>query len=36
MGTLCGGCDLYDACVKKMRFKGKYDFTYVSDSQSMR
>jgi intraflagellar transport protein 172 len=33
MGTLCGGCDIYDACVKKMRFKGKFDFTYVSDSQ---
>lgn len=33
MGTLCGGIDMYDACVKKLRFKGKYDFTYVSDSQ---
>jgi hypothetical protein len=33
VGSLCGGCDLYDACVKRLRFKGTFDFTYVSDSQ---
>jgi intraflagellar transport protein 172 len=33
LGSVCGGVDLYDACVKKQRFKGAYDFTYVSDSQ---
>ncbi len=33
VGTVCGGVDLYDACVKKLRFKGAYDFTYVSESQ---
>ena len=33
IGSVCGGVDLYDACVKKLRFKGAYDFTYVSDSQ---
>ena len=33
VGTLTGGVDLYDACVKKSRYRGKFEFTYVSLSQ---
>ncbi len=29
VGTLTGGVDLYDACVKKTRYRGKFEFTYV-------
>jgi intraflagellar transport protein 172 len=33
VGTLCGAVDSYDACVKRMTYKGKFEFTYVSLSQ---
>eukprot|EP00191_Tetraselmis_sp_GSL018_P001208 CAMPEP_0177614748 /NCGR_PEP_ID=MMETSP0419_2-20121207/22933_1 /TAXON_ID=582737 /ORGANISM="Tetraselmis sp., Strain GSL018" /LENGTH=1707 /DNA_ID=CAMNT_0019112051 /DNA_START=174 /DNA_END=5298 /DNA_ORIENTATION=- len=33
VGSLCGGVDLYDACLRKQRYKGKFEFTYVSKSQ---
>jgi intraflagellar transport protein 172 len=33
IGTLCGVCDTYDACIKRSRYKGKFEFTYVSPSQ---
>lgn len=33
MGSLCGGADLYDACLKRARYKGTFEFTYVSLSQ---
>lgn len=33
LGALCGVADLLDACVKRVRYKGKFEFTYVSPSQ---
>ena len=33
VGTLCGALDAYDACVKRMTYKGAFEFTYVSLSQ---
>jgi intraflagellar transport protein 172 len=33
VGSLCGGVDLYDACIRRHRYKGKFEFTYVSKSQ---
>ena len=33
LGSLCGAVDLYDACIRKHRYKGKFEFTYVSKSQ---
>ena len=33
VGTLCGAIDSYDACVKRMTYKGAFEFTYVSLSQ---
>ncbi|CAM9769485.1 unnamed protein product, partial [Phaeothamnion confervicola] len=33
VGTLCGVVDVYDACVQRMRYKGNFEFTYVSLSQ---
>ena len=33
MGNLTGVVDLYDACIKRNRYKGKFEFTYVSLSQ---
>jgi intraflagellar transport protein 172 len=33
VGTLCGVLDLYDACIRRCRYKGKFEFTYVSLSQ---
>ncbi|CAM9155505.1 unnamed protein product, partial [Chrysoparadoxa australica] len=33
VGALCGVVDLYDACVKRSRYKGRFEFTYVSLSQ---
>jgi intraflagellar transport protein 172 len=33
VGTLCGVCDTYDACIRRSRYKGKFEFTYVSPSQ---
>ena len=32
VGTLCGAVDLYDACIRRVRYKGKFEFTYVSKS----
>jgi hypothetical protein len=32
-GGLCGNVDLYDACVRKHKYKGKFELTYVSNSQ---
>lgn len=32
VGSLCGAVDLYDACLKRVRYKGRFDFTYVSPS----
>ena len=32
VGSLCGAVDLYDACIKRVRYKGRFEFTYVSTS----
>ena len=33
VGSLCGAVDLYDACIRRVRYKGKFEFTYVGPSQ---
>jgi intraflagellar transport protein 172 len=33
VGALCGTLDLYDACIRRYRYKGKFEFTYSSLSQ---
>eukprot|EP01060_Flectonema_neradi_P010067 TRINITY_DN17208_c0_g1_i3.p1 TRINITY_DN17208_c0_g1~~TRINITY_DN17208_c0_g1_i3.p1 ORF type:complete len:1741 (+),score=384.31 TRINITY_DN17208_c0_g1_i3:134-5356(+) len=33
VSSLCGAVDMYDACVRRYFYKGKYEFTYVSHSQ---
>jgi len=33
VGSLCGVVDTYDACLRRCRYRGKYEFTYVSLSQ---
>lgn len=32
VGSLTGAVDMYDACVKRHKYKGKFEFTYVSKS----
>ena len=32
-GNLCGSVDLYDASLKKIKLKGKFQLNYVSPSQ---
>lgn len=33
VGTLCGAVDLFDACIRRTRYNGTFEFTYVSPSQ---
>eukprot|EP00049_Salpingoeca_infusionum_P011387 m.198132 g.198132 ORF g.198132 m.198132 type:complete len:1733 (+) comp14914_c0_seq4:203-5401(+) len=33
VGNLCGGVESFDCCLKKVVYKGKFDFTYVGPSQ---
>jgi intraflagellar transport protein 172 len=33
IGNLCGSLDMYEASMKKIRYKGKFEFNYVSPSQ---
>ena len=33
LGSLCGVLDIYDACIRRSHYKGKFEFTYVSLSQ---
>lgn len=33
IGSLCGSVDVFDVCLKKSRYQGKFEFTYVSLSQ---
>lgn len=33
IGSLCGSVDIFDVCLKKSSYKGKFEFTYVSLSQ---
>mmetsp|Transcript_26109 Transcript_26109/g.57041 ORF Transcript_26109/g.57041 Transcript_26109/m.57041 type:complete len:1764 (+) Transcript_26109:195-5486(+) len=32
VGSMTGTVDMYDACVRRHRYKGKFEFTYVSKS----
>lgn len=32
VGSMTGAVDMYDACVKRNMYKGKFEFTYVSKS----
>lgn len=33
IGNLCGSLDMFDASLKKINYKGKFEFNYVSPSQ---
>ena len=33
IGSLCGSVDIFDVSLKKSRYKGKFEFPYVSLSQ---
>ena len=33
LGSLAGAVDMFDACLRRYRYKGKFEFTYVSQSQ---
>mgnify|MGYP000140699940 FL=1 len=33
LGSLCGSVDVFEICLRKARYKGKFEFTYVSVSQ---
>jgi intraflagellar transport protein 172 len=33
IGSLCGSVDIFDTCMKKALYKGKFEFTYVAPSQ---
>ncbi|CAG9326113.1 unnamed protein product [Blepharisma stoltei] len=33
LGSLCGSVDVFEICLRKARYKGKFEFTYVSISQ---
>ncbi|KAI9351150.1 hypothetical protein DFJ73DRAFT_789886 [Zopfochytrium polystomum] len=33
VGTMCGAVELFDCCLRRSRYKGKFEFTYVSPSQ---
>jgi intraflagellar transport protein 172 len=30
---MCGAVEMFDCCLKRSRYKGKFEFTYVSPSQ---
>ncbi|KAJ3205663.1 hypothetical protein HDU82_005043 [Entophlyctis luteolus] len=32
-GNMCGALEMFDCCLKRTRYKGKFEFTYVSPSQ---
>ena len=32
-GSLCGSTDIFDVCIRRVKYKGKFEFTYVSLSQ---
>lgn len=32
-GSLCGSVDVFEGCMKKARYKDKFEFSYVSESQ---
>mmetsp|Transcript_2625 Transcript_2625/g.6756 ORF Transcript_2625/g.6756 Transcript_2625/m.6756 type:complete len:1758 (-) Transcript_2625:76-5349(-) len=33
VGSLCGGIDMFDVCIRRYRYRGTHEFTYVSLSQ---
>ena len=33
LGNLCGGVELFDACIRRYKYKGKFEMIYVSNSQ---
>lgn len=33
VGNICGAVDLYDVCIKRALYKGRFELTYVSSSQ---
>ena len=33
VGTLCGAVEVFDASIKRIRIRGKFELTYVSPSQ---
>ena len=33
VGSLCGSVDVFEVCLRKARYKGKFEFVYVSVSQ---
>ena len=33
IGSLCGSVDVFEICNRKVRYKGKFEFSYVSVSQ---
>lgn len=33
LGSLCGGVDMFDVCIRRSRYRGTHEFTYVSLSQ---
>eukprot|EP00913_Durusdinium_trenchii_P007896 g7408.t1 len=33
VGSLCGGVDMFDVCIRRSRYRGTHEFTYVSLSQ---
>ncbi|GAB5360468.1 hypothetical protein AAMO2058_000630600, partial [Amorphochlora amoebiformis] len=34
-GSLCGAVDLYDACLRRVRYRGEWELTYTSTSSLM-
>ncbi|KAJ3413121.1 hypothetical protein HDV05_008517 [Chytridiales sp. JEL 0842] len=32
-GSMCGAIEMFDCCLRRSRYKGKFEFTYVSPSQ---
>lgn len=32
-GTLCGGVELFDCCLRRTNYKNKFEITYVSLNQ---
>jgi len=33
IGSLCGSVDMFDACIRRARYKGQFEFTYIALSQ---
>eukprot|EP00750_Incisomonas_marina_P001956 INCI11849.1.p1 GENE.INCI11849.1~~INCI11849.1.p1 ORF type:complete len:1765 (-),score=415.02 INCI11849.1:104-5398(-) len=33
IGATCGVADIYDACLRRFRYRGTFEFTYISPSQ---